>query len=150
VLQAQLQKFLKYKPAISIRETRSEDDIPQANLDAAGEATDVGFELKHTRRVRFSIQETLRPGGKSAHQIVHYTYAFVDVETGERLFRFEYHPYLSSRSHWPQIHHVHVESIRPGVPEIHFPIWPFYDSPDEHPDEVLPRVLDWCKDQVMP
>jgi hypothetical protein len=123
-------------------------------LFSVGEARDAGAELKVAPLFRIAIAETLQiHGGKPPSFVVHYTYAFYDAGTGERLFRFEYHPFLPPQkrrksNQWSLIHHLHVDDNPHKLSRIHFPIAPFLTDPDERPDQVLATVLRWCADDL--
>lgn len=168
VLAAAMKGLLRYPAAFEVEPTNHFDGTPQVVLNNAGQARDLGFEFKELRRFRLVLQETLRvPDGRPPFYVIRYSYIFVDADTGERLFRFEYHPDLEKRDNrWSLIHHFHIgddepppeednesaepneAAAKPPLYKLHFPLWPFLEEPDDKPHEVLPRVLAWSREEL--
>jgi hypothetical protein len=164
VLASVMKGVLRYAPTFEVQDDQHYDGTPQVVLNNSGQARDLGFEFKELHRFRLIVQETLRlPDGRPPFYVIRYSYIFVDSETGERLFRFEYHPDLPNpgkKQHWSLIHHLHIgdepaadenaesSSLKPALYKLHFPVWPFLDQPDENPHQVLPRLLEWCRDEL--
>jgi hypothetical protein len=126
------------------------DGTPQISIQLVGEARTIGGVLKKAPHISFRIQETIAlPDSPKPSHIVHYTYAFHDTDTGEPLFRFEYHPRIpaspSGRHPFKQQHHLHIEVQSPKwyVVDLHVPVWPFLDEPSLAPETVLPAILEW-------
>jgi hypothetical protein len=139
------------RPAFEITETRHHaDDGPQMSVNEAGEARGTGFLLVESPQYRLHIQETLRfMGGMPPFFVAHYTYIFVDANTEEPLFRFEYDPHgKGAHNQWSRSHHFHVVGMNQDVPRVHFAIAPFYDDPQANPHKVLSRLLDWSYDEL--
>ena len=165
VLAAAMKGVLRYTPTFELQDEQHHDGTPQVVLNNAGQARGLGFEFKELHRIRLVVQETLRiPDGRPPFYVIRYSYIFVDSETGERLFRFEYHPDLpdpGKKQHWSLIHHLHFGdepstdldegsngSAKLALHKLHFPVWPFLEEPDENPHHVLPKLLDWCRDEL--
>jgi hypothetical protein len=166
VLTAEMKGLLRFPATFEVEDGNHYDGTPQVILNNAGQARDLGFEFKELHRFRLVLQETLRvPDGRPPFYVIRYSYGFVDAETGERLFRFEYHPDLpkpGKDQRWSLIHHFHFgddseeqdagedkpSSVKPSLHKLHFPLWPFLEAPDENPHEVLPKLLQWSRDEL--
>ena len=151
VLTASLGKHVPRGRAAVIEATERvvADRQPEMYLASAGEARVQGFELRHGRRFRMLLQETLRiPDGPPPFFVVHYSYIFVDAESGLRIFRFEYErtpPDGANR--WKRSPHLHVEAMHEEIDRLHFPLCRFVEDVVDKPEEVLDRVLEWCADE---
>jgi hypothetical protein len=148
VLKSEMKRYLQHHPAFEVTERTHHDGIPQAEINTAGSAKHVGFEFKGVRRYRLMLQETLRKGaGPGPFYIARYSYAILDADNEQRLFRFEYHPDLKEGNDpYSLIHHFHVERAPDQLGRVHFPLWPFIQEDDPH--KVLELVLKWCKEEL--
>lgn len=149
VLRSETKKYFRYEAVFELAESKHQDGAPEVRIDTAGIARNVGFEFKGVQRYRLMLQETLRIGEscQPPFYIARYSYAIHDANTGDRLFRFEYHPDLKEGNDpYALIHHLHVGPGYSRLDRLHFPLWPFIQQDDPH--KVLAIVLEWCREEL--
>ena len=170
-----LRDWVRRPPRVECEKPSDNGETVTVRLTLRTEAASRYARLRHTDALLFELQETIAvsaapQAGEPAARLIQYTYQFLEAVGGDNasdtfahtaadvseasgdgapagLFRYEYQRGQTVRNGYAPEHHLHVTGLGTGnfVDRLHFPVFPFVRDAHANPQEVLPAVVRWSR-----